>query len=152
MKRVVASIAATIASLVLLLGFKTHSPTATIAQSASTSTNDNNVTNNNTVDETTTTGAPTKSATVDGDEASTKWGPVKVEIVVSGGKITRVTALEYPNSNSRDISINNQAIPALISQTLQAQSANIDGVSGATYTTDGFITSLQSALSKAPTR
>ena len=141
MKRVLASLSATIASLVLLLGFKTHSPVITPTTSTSRTT-----------DPATTSSPSTTlatSSTIDGNEVSTKWGPVKVQIVVSNGRITKVVALEYPDTNNRDISINKRAIPTLISQTLQAQSADIAGVSGATYTTDGFVTSLQSALNKS---
>jgi uncharacterized protein with FMN-binding domain len=161
MKRVLASITATVASLVLLLGFKTHAPADATMQTASTPANDTNTSTTTTTstsapssttarNQTTTTAATrTKTTTVNGNEANTKWGPVQVQVTVTDGKITNVVALEYPDTNNRDVSINNRAIPALVSQTLKAQSADISGVSGATYTTEGFITSLQSALSKA---
>jgi len=69
-----------------------------------------------------------------------------VQIKVTGSKITSVAVLQYPTANSRDIEINNRALPILISETLQAQSAQIDMVSGATVTSKGYIGSLQSAL------
>jgi FMN-binding protein len=84
--------------------------------------------------------------TVNGPVADTAWGPVQVRVTISGGHITDVTAIEYPNGNSRDRVINSYALPQLRSQALQAQSANIDGVSGATVTSDGYIQSLQAAL------
>jgi uncharacterized protein with FMN-binding domain len=69
-----------------------------------------------------------------------------VQIKVTGTKITSVTVLQYPTANSRDLEINNRALPILINETLQAQSAAIDMVSGATVTSVGYLHSLQSAL------
>jgi uncharacterized protein with FMN-binding domain len=84
-----------------------------------------------------------------GDVADTRWGPVQVEITVSGGKIGDVRVLRSPDANHRDIQINNAALPVLVQETLAAQSAQIDAVSGATYTSDGYIRSLQSAIDRA---
>jgi len=72
-----------------------------------------------------------------------------VQVVITGGAITDVKALQYPQSERRDIQINSRAIPLLRAQVIAAQSAKIDGVSGATFTTDGYVTSLQSALDAA---
>jgi uncharacterized protein with FMN-binding domain len=91
----------------------------------------------------------TGSSTVTGGTAQTQWGPVQVRITVSGGKITDVTAVQYPNGNGRDQQINSYALPVLAQEALAAQSANIDHVSGATVTSDGYVQSLQSALDKA---
>ena len=93
--------------------------------------------------------ASSTSGTVTGTAADTRWGPVQVQITVANGSITNVTVVQYPNNNGRDQEINAQALPILIQETLKAQSAKIDMVSGATYTSDGYITSLQSALDKA---
>jgi uncharacterized protein with FMN-binding domain len=71
---------------------------------------------------------------------------VQVQIKVTGTKITSVSVLKYPNANTRDIDINNRALPILINETLAAQSAQVDMVSGATITSNGYIQSLQSAL------
>lgn len=84
--------------------------------------------------------------TVTGEVASTQWGPVQVQLTVQSGKITDVAVLQYPNGNRRDAEINDYALPILIDETKQAQSAQIDMVSGATVTSDGYIRSLQSAL------
>ncbi len=73
---------------------------------------------------------------------------MQVRITVRNGKLTDVTAIDYPNGSGRDQEINAYAIPQLNQETLQAGSANIDMVSGATYTSDGYITSLQSALDR----
>ena len=98
---------------------------------------------------------PTKAATsgVSGTFAGatnqTRFGPVQVQITVNNGKITAVKALQYPNGDPRSASISQQAIPYLVQQTLTAQSDQISGVGGASYTSYGFYISLQSALKKA---
>jgi uncharacterized protein with FMN-binding domain len=60
-----------------------------------------------------------------------------------------VSVIEYPTSNGKDQQINARALPVLVQETLKAQSADVDMVSGATYTSDGYVTSLQSALDQA---
>jgi uncharacterized protein with FMN-binding domain len=90
--------------------------------------------------------------TFDGDTAQTHWGPVQVTITVSGGRITDVAVPTYPNGNFRDQEINAYALPALRQETLDAQSADIDAVSGATVTSDGYKQSLQSAIDAAHVR
>jgi uncharacterized protein with FMN-binding domain len=87
--------------------------------------------------------------TYDGDTAQTRWGPVQVRITVQGGKITNAEAVVYPNGNGRDVEINSYALPVLNQEAVQAQSANIDMVSGATVTSDGYLQSLQSAIDRA---
>jgi len=72
-----------------------------------------------------------------------------VQITVSGGVITDVQTPAYPDYSSRDRQINQDALPQLISETLSAQSAQIDMVSGATYTSTGYLDSLQSAIDQA---
>ena len=87
--------------------------------------------------------------TYTGSSVNTRFGPVQVQIVVSGGVITSADAIDYPTSNPRDRQINQTAVPILVSETLAAQSTRIDMVSGATYTSDGYIRSLQSAIDEA---
>ncbi|REF30603.1 FMN-binding protein [Calidifontibacter indicus] len=89
------------------------------------------------------------SGTFTGDSVDTRWGPVQVQITVSSGKITAVQAVVYPTDNPRDVEINNQALPILADEAVKAQSSQIDTVSGATVTSDGYISSLQSAIDKA---
>jgi len=99
-----------------------------------------------------TTAAPKPAGvtgTFTGASANTVYGPVQVQITVSNGKITNAVALVYPTGSFRDQQINQQAIPYLIQETLAAQSANIQGVGGASYTSQGWVNSLQSALAKA---
>jgi len=91
----------------------------------------------------------TAAGTYTGDSVMTRWGAVQVEITVADGKITAVQAVEYPQNNARDRQINAYALPVLAQEVTQAQSAQIDVVSGATVTSDGYIQSLQSALDQA---
>jgi uncharacterized protein with FMN-binding domain len=95
--------------------------------------------------------APSAAAakTITGTVAQTRWGPVQVQLTVASGKITNVAVVQYPNGNGRDQEINAQALPILIQETLDNQSAQIDMVSGATVTSDGYLQSLQSALDQA---
>ena len=87
--------------------------------------------------------------TVTGAVVQTRWGPVQVAITVADGKITAVDVPQYPNGNGKDEEINADALPILMQETLSAQSADIDMVSGATVTSDGYVQSLQSALDQA---
>ena len=84
---------------------------------------------------------------ITGDIIQTQFGPVQVQITVKGMKIVGATALQTPQGG-RSSMINQQAVPYLVQETLATQSANIQGVSGATYTSDAWAQSLQSALSK----
>ncbi|MGA5298474.1 FMN-binding protein [Nucisporomicrobium flavum] len=94
--------------------------------------------------------APSSAArTYTGSVAQTRWGPVQVTITVSGGRITEVAVPVYPNGNHRDQEINAYALPVLRQETLAAQGAAIDTVSGATVTSDGYVESLQAALDAA---
>lgn len=90
-----------------------------------------------------------KTSTVTGDVAQTRWGPVQVQLEVSGSTISNVTILQYPDSNGQDIQIANYSLPQLIQETLDAQGDSISMVSGATYTSQGYLQSLQSALDQA---
>lgn len=86
---------------------------------------------------------------VNGSAADTQFGPVQVQIRVVSRRIVSATAIVYPQSGDQDRQINSYAIPLLQKETLQAQSARIDAVSGATYTSDGYRRSLQAALDAA---
>jgi uncharacterized protein with FMN-binding domain len=79
----------------------------------------------------------------------TQYGVVQVEAVVQGTKITNVRFLQLTAYDGTSQQINSYAAPILLQQTLQAQSSHIDGVSGATYTSAGYVQSLQSALDQA---
>jgi uncharacterized protein with FMN-binding domain len=85
-----------------------------------------------------------------GADAPNKYGDVQVQVTTSGGRIVRVAALRLPGSDGRSQQISSFAGPQLAQQALSAQGANIDGVSGATYTSESYRTSLQSALDQLP--
>ena len=87
--------------------------------------------------------------TYTGSSANTRFGPVQVQITVSGGQITDVQVPEYPSGNPRDRQINQRALPVLVAETTAAQCSDIDMVSGATYTSQGYLQSLQSAIDQA---
>jgi uncharacterized protein with FMN-binding domain len=95
------------------------------------------------------TSSSATATTFTGNSASTRWGPVQVEITVASGSITDVSVIDYPDNNGKDQQINARALPTLVQETLDAQSADIDMVSGATVTSDGYLESLQSALDQA---
>ena len=85
-----------------------------------------------------------------GNVVQTRWGPVQVEITVKNGSISAASALKFPDGDQRSLSISQQAIPYLIQQTLGVVNASqVQGVTQATYTSDGWRTSLGSAIKKA---
>ncbi len=90
-----------------------------------------------------------KSGHVDGAVVSTRYGQVQVRVRFTGKKITAVTALHLTDSSGTSVAISQQAAPILRGEALQKQSAQIDMVSGATYTSEGYIQSLQSAIDAA---
>jgi len=83
---------------------------------------------------------------VTGQVANTVYGPVQIQLVMRNGKIVKVAVLRQPANTVNDIRIGDFAFPKLIGETLTAQTAKIDAVSGASYTSAGYIQSLQSAL------
>jgi uncharacterized protein with FMN-binding domain len=96
---------------------------------------------------TTAAAAPSTAVrTATGAVQPNQYGDVQVRVRVSGGRVTAVTAVALPQSDPRSQEISAMAGPQLDQQALAAQSAQIDGVSGATYTSDGYRASLQSAL------
>ncbi|WES64155.1 FMN-binding protein [Microbacter sp. GSS18] len=87
--------------------------------------------------------------TYTGSAVSTRYGAVQVAITVSGGKITSVDVPQYPSRDGRDLQISQYSLPILADETVSAQSSSISMVSGATYTSRGYIESLQSAIDQA---
>jgi uncharacterized protein with FMN-binding domain len=97
-----------------------------------------------------TTGAQAKAqATYAGKVVSTRFGTVQVQITVQNGKVTDVTALKLTDAERKSQMISAQAAPILRSEVLAAQSADVQTVSGATVTSDAYLTSLQAALDAA---
>ena len=93
--------------------------------------------------------APAAPQTYTGDAVQTIWGPVQVAVSVTDGRLTDVQTLQAPDGDPHSARISARAIPRLQDQAVRAQSARIDGVSGASYTSQGFEQSLQSALVQA---
>ena len=93
--------------------------------------------------------ASAADGTYTGSAVSTRWGDVQVQVAISGGTIAEVTALQLTDHDGRSIQISNRAEPVLRSEVLQAQSASVAMVSGATYTSAAYLQSLQSALDQA---
>jgi uncharacterized protein with FMN-binding domain len=167
MRRVILAIVTTAAALVLLLSFKTHaqspvpvnSPAAALGSptpgsGASSGARGPSASSAGTTPSATATGgtatggaaAGGAARTVTGEAFQTVYGPVQVKITVAGGRITAASAVEYPQESPRDQQINSYAIPQLNQEAVAAGSAKIDAVSGATYTSGGYIGSLQNAL------
>jgi uncharacterized protein with FMN-binding domain len=91
------------------------------------------------------------SGTVTGPVVHVKWGDVQVRATIAEGRISAVDVLRTPDENARDLQVNARAVPVLVRETLEAQSTRIDMVSGATYTSNGYVESLQAALDRAGT-
>jgi uncharacterized protein with FMN-binding domain len=178
MKKIIYAVLATISGLVLVFSYRTSldavqpiavtdpaAPTGT-ATTTTPSTTDDESSESSSDDETAegswsnssgstssgttaTTASGMTDGTYTGGAANTRYGPVQVQITVSGGVIADVQVTEYPHSDRRDQEINQRALPILVSETTQTQSSRIDMVSGATYTSQGYIASLQSAIDQA---
>jgi uncharacterized protein with FMN-binding domain len=94
-------------------------------------------------------GEGTTAATYDGASVQTRFGTVQVQVTILNGKITEVTALQLTDGERKSAQISSRAAPVLRSEVLQAQSANVQTVSGATVTSEAYLTSLQAALDAA---
>ena len=84
-----------------------------------------------------------------GDVADAFYGNIQVRVTITGGKISDVVFLQYPNDRATSIEINTQAMPYLKQEAIQTQNANVDIVTGATQSSEAFRKSLQSAINKA---
>ncbi len=163
MRRITLWLFSTVVALVLLFSYRT----STDSQASATPTTINRLATTPTTSatptrtSTSTTGpatatSPATAATTSGaatsytgSAASTRWGDVQVSITVTNGKITDVAVPVFPSNNGRDQEINAYALPLLRQETLTAQNANINTISGATVTSKGYLQSLQSALDAA---
>lgn len=96
------------------------------------------------------TGPPRyRNGSFTGSVANAEWGYVQVRAVIEQGKLADVQFLEYPNERSRSVQINRDANPELTSEAIQAQSTQVDIITGATDTSEAFIQSLIVALTQA---
>jgi uncharacterized protein with FMN-binding domain len=163
MKRAAVTFVATIVGLVLLLGFKsqgsgpTSRPVALSpaspgpAQHSSTPSSKTPASHPHKHQSTKPAPAPSaaRPQSVTGNVIQTRYGPVQVRVTVTGHRISDITPLQLPQGSGHDEQIDQEAVPQLRSEALAAQSAHIDIISGATYTSDGYAQSLQSALDQA---
>lgn len=168
MKRVIFSVLGTILGLVALLSFKSQNrvtvgaklPSAALGAASSTpnrapasatgtASGPPNPTRSTSATAPSTSKPTSASRTYDGSAVQTQYGTVQVAATIAGGKITNVSFLQLSSSDGRSADINSQAGPLLLQETLSAQSSNIDTVSGATFTSEGYLQSLQSALDQA---
>ncbi len=172
MRRIVLTFMGTLSGLVLLFSYHTSTSSRLVVASGATPSTSSAPTPSTSPGSSTSSGsattpapAPAKAATpapssssssaaaaagtFTGSAVNTRWGIVQVQITVASGKITASQAVQYPQNNGRDVQINAYAVPALNQEAVAAQSANIDAVSGATVTSDGYLQSLQSALNQA---
>jgi uncharacterized protein with FMN-binding domain len=155
-KRIASWLLGTVTAVTLLFGYHTSTSGPATASDTVVATpaapQDTGSSGSGTSGSTSTSSGSTSSgtaSTVTGSVASTRWGPVQVSITVTDGKITAVDVPQYPTGNGKDRQINASALPILTKETLSAQSADIDMVSGATVTSEGYVQSLQSALDQA---
>ena len=168
MKRVLLTIAGTVVGIVALLSYKTHGAVTTAAvrpavggaYRASTSTSAASLERprprpparrptRRRPRAARPRPAPPARPAYTGSAVTTRYGIVQVKITVSGKKITNVSFAQLTAFDGRSQQINSDAAPILLQETLSAQSANIDSVSGASYTSEGYVQSLQSALDQA---
>lgn len=162
MKRVLFATAATIASLVGLLGFKSHGhaaiaspgtlPSAALPGAGTSSSAPPTPGAAPTPARSGAVTGSSSSRTLVGQAVQTQYGVVQVKVTVAGSKITNISFVQLSAVDGRSEQINSYAAPILLQQGLQAQNAQIDGVSGATYTSAGYQQSLQSALDQAGIR
>ena len=160
MRRVILAVTGTIAGLVALLSFKSHVPSAPVAATTGGSGGSSSSSSASSSGGQTTTvpgefpqgsvakNLPAGETAVDGKVANTAYGPVQIQLIRQNSKIVKVAVLVQPANTLHDIQIGAFAFPKLIGETLAAQNGKVDSVSGATYTSAGYIQSLQSALDK----
>jgi uncharacterized protein with FMN-binding domain len=137
MQRAPIILTATAAGFAATLGFHAHSPeVATAVTPTRTATP-------------TATASASASRTVTSDAVGTRYGNVQLKVTIAGGKITDITPVQLPQMDPKSYAISSYAAPLLRQSALAKQSADIDIVSGATYTSEGYKAALQSALDKA---
>lgn len=158
MKRVVLAITGTVLGLVALLSFKTKSPVAATAlpsgstSSSSASAPSSSASSSSSSSAKKRSSSSSSAATAKsytGQAIQTQYGIVQVAVTTTGSHIDSVRFVQLTAFDQQSAEINSAAGPVLIQETLDAQSAQVDTVSGATYTSDGYLQSLQSALDQA---
>ncbi|MEV7542509.1 FMN-binding protein [Streptomyces sp. NPDC089915] len=141
MRRVAATTLSTTAGVVLLLALKPHQGHPPVVSAVSAPRPAASAPGG--------AASGTRTGEFTGDVVDTRYGPVQVSVTLAQGHITAVHVLQVPSERGRDREIAARAVPRLTEEALGAQSASIDAVSGASYTSEGYIRSLQSALDEA---
>jgi uncharacterized protein with FMN-binding domain len=138
---------ATVAGTAGVLAFHPHAPTV---QSATASTAARPAAIATATGTPTATGKRTASAsaTATGDAVPTQYGDAQVRVTVNNGKIVKVEALQLQGDDPRSLQISSSAEPILRQEVLSGQTADVDAVSGATFTSASYTRSVQSALDK----
>lgn len=148
MKRAIIVSAGTLAGLAAVLGLNPDDPTADVPASAASPSTDAGSTASGSSGSSGSSSTP--SGTFTGTEVQVRsFGVIQVEVTTRDGRITAITALQEPDWDGQSQMISSYSIPQLIGQAVDAQSADIAGISGATFTSVGFSQSLQAALAKA---
>lgn len=159
MKRAPVVIGSTATGLALVLSFHTHtgkfthlatgsSSTTTGGSSPTTTPTTGGTPSQNSVSTSTTASSTTRSAT--GTDVQYRYGDIQLKVTEDGSKITDIGVVQEGATDGRSYQINSQAVPMLQSEAMSAQSAQIDGVSGATYTSQAYAQALQSAIDQLP--
>jgi uncharacterized protein with FMN-binding domain len=143
MKRAPIVLTATAAGLAATLGFNAHAQTPAPVSASTTASPPAPASSSST-----SSSSSSSTKTVTGD-ASTQYGNVQLKVTISGGKITKIEPVQLPSGDPKSSEISTYAEPLLRQSALAKQSADIDAVSGATYTSDGYKTALQAALDQA---
>lgn len=137
---------------VFLIYSLTHAQASALAPSTTSSSSSSSTSTGSTSSSgasANTTGVKYKDGAYTGSVADAQWGYIQVKAVISGGKITDVQFLQYPNDRNRSIEINSYADPQLTQEAIQAQSAQVDVITGATDSSQAFMQSLGDALTQA---
>jgi uncharacterized protein with FMN-binding domain len=137
MRRSPIVITATIAGTAGVLAFHAHTPAVQPATASSTASSASP-----------TSSAASAAGSATGDAVDTQYGAAQVRVTVENGKITKVEALQLQGNEPRSVEISSSAAPVLQQEVLAAQTADVDAVSGATFTSASYTQSVQSALDK----
>src|SRR3954452_24530488 len=149
MRRAPIVISATAAGLAAVLSFDAHEPSLpTAVASASPDASPTATPSATATSSASTAASPSGTRMATGDAVDTPYGAAQVRVTVSGGKITKVEALQLQGNDPKSVQISGYAEPLLRQSALAKQSADVDAVSGATFTTASYEQSLQSALDK----
>jgi uncharacterized protein with FMN-binding domain len=146
MRRAPIVISATVFGTGAVLGFHAHHAATPVATAATTSTSPRPSGASGSSTSSTRSRSGTQTAT--GDAMQTRYGPAQVRVTVANGKIVKIEAVQLQNGDPRSQAISSYAAPVLQQSALTKQTAAVDTVSGATYTSLSYEASLQSALDK----